>query len=228
MRLRQGVLVAEDLEGTLAELRQAFGIEPGYRDPGVKVFGLVNAVLPVGDTFLEVVSPTRDEAPAARYRARHGGDGGYMVMVQSDDLAADRARIDSLGVRIVWTGELDDIAGIHLHPKDTGGALLSLDQPVPPESWRWAGPDWRAHVRTDVVKSLAAVEIASPHPERLAARWSQVLARPLDGEAIPLDQGCIRFVPGAVERLTALDFEAGDRARAGEARIVAGATLRLV
>jgi len=228
VRLRQGVLVAEDLEGTLVALGEALGIEPAYRDPGVKVFGLVNAVLPVGDTFLEVVSPTTDEAPAARYRARHGGDGGYMVMVQSDDLAADRARMDTLGVRIVWTGELDDIAGIHLHPKDTGGALLSLDQPVPPESWRWAGRDWRAHVRTDVVKSLAAVEIASPHPERLAARWSAVLGRPLDGEAIALDQGCIRFVSGPVERMTALDLEASDRTRAGEARIVAGATLRLV
>jgi hypothetical protein len=222
------VLVAEDLEDTLAQLGEAFGIEPAYRDPGVKVFGLVNAVLPVGDTFLEVVSPTRDDAPAARYRARHGGDGGYMVMVQSDDLSADRARMDALGVRIVWSGELDDIAGIHLHPKDTGGALLSLDEPVPPESWRWAGPDWRAHVRTDVVKSLAAVEIAGPHPERLAARWSEVLARPLDGETIALDPGCIRFVSGPQERLTALDFEASDRSRAGEARIVAGATLRLV
>lgn len=228
MRLRQAVLVAEDLEGTLAELGQAFGIEAGYRDPGVKVFGLVNAVLPVGDTFLEVVSPTTEDATAARYRARHGGDGGYMVIVQSDDLPADRARMDTLGVRIVWSTDLDDIATIHLHPKDTGGALLSLDQPVPPESWRWAGPDWREHVRSDVVKSLAAVEIASPHPERLAARWSEVLARPLDDESIALDQGCIRFVSGPLERLTALDFEASDRARAGEARIVAGATLRLV
>ncbi len=228
MRLRQGVLVAEDLEGTLAELGEAFGIEPGYRDPGVKVFGLVNAVLPVGDTFLEVVSPTTDDAPAARYRARRGGDGGYMVMVQSDDLPADRARMEALGVRIVWTGELDDIAGVHLHPKDTGGALLSLDQPVPPESWRWAGPDWRSHVRTDVVRSLAAVEIASPHPERLAARWGEVLDRPVHDDSIALDPGCIRFVPGPGERLCALDFEATDRARAGEARIIAGATMRLV
>lgn len=228
MRLRQGVLVAEDLEGTLAQLDEAFGIEPAFRDPGVKVFGLVNAVLPVGDTFLEVVSPTTADAPAARYRARHGGDGGYMVMVQSDDLGADRARLATLGVRIVWAGELDDIAGIHLHPKDTGGALLSLDQPTPPESWRWAGPDWHAHMRTEVVRSLAAVEIASPHPERLAARWSEVLGRPRQGDTIALDRGCIRFVPGSAERLCALDLEASDRSRAGEARILAGATLRLV
>jgi hypothetical protein len=228
VRLRQGVLVAEDLEATLADLHEAFGIEPAFRDPGVKVFGLVNAVLPVGDTFLEVVSPTTPDAPAARYRERHGGDGGYMVMVQSDDLAADRARMEALGVRIAWAGELDDIAGIHLHPKDTGGALLSLDQPTPPESWRWAGPDWRAHVHTEVVERLAAVEIASPHPERLSARWGEVLGRPVVDEAIELDAGCIRFVPGSGERLAAFELEASDRARAGESRILAGATFRLV
>ena len=34
--------------------------------------------MPVGDTFLEVVSPIDPKATAERYLARRGGDGGYM------------------------------------------------------------------------------------------------------------------------------------------------------
>jgi hypothetical protein len=52
MRLRQVVLVARRLEAALADLTAVLGIDVGYRDPGVAVFGLENAVMPVGDTFL--------------------------------------------------------------------------------------------------------------------------------------------------------------------------------
>ena len=27
-------------------------------------------------------------------------------------------------------------------PRDVGGAIVSLDRPLPPASWRWAGPGW--------------------------------------------------------------------------------------
>ncbi|HKJ24883.1 MAG TPA: VOC family protein, partial [Myxococcota bacterium] len=149
MRLRQVALVAEKLEAVTDALCGVLGVEIGYRDPGVAVFGLENAVMPIGDGFLEVVSPVADDAPARRYRERRGGDAGYMVMVQTDRFEADRARLDAAGVRVVWQGELPDIRGMHLHPKDTGGALLSLDEPVPAESWRWAGPAWHDHVRRE-------------------------------------------------------------------------------
>ena len=50
MRLRQIALAARELEPVLDELHAVFGIEVGYRDPGVKMFGLHNGVIPVGDT----------------------------------------------------------------------------------------------------------------------------------------------------------------------------------
>jgi hypothetical protein len=228
MRLRQAVLVAEDLDAAVTALRNAFSLGEPFADSGVAVFGLRNAVLPIGSDFLEVVSPVRDDAPAARYRARHGGDGGYMVMLQSDDLAADRRRLEGLGIRIAWAGELEDISGLHLHPKDTGGALLSLDQPEPAPSWRWAGPGWEERTRTDVVRGLAAAELASPEPGRLAARWAQVLGRAQRDSEIPLEQGSLRFVAGPAERLVGLDLHASDRSRAGEEHELLGVRIRLV
>jgi hypothetical protein len=151
-----------------------------------------------------------------------------MVMLQSDDLAADRRRLDALGIRIVWAGELEDIAGLHLHPKDTGGALLSLDQPQPAESWRWAGPGWEERTRTEVVRGLAAAELAGPEPGRLAARWAEVLGRPERGGEIPLERGTLRFVPGPAERLVGLDLHASDPGRAGEEHDLLGVRIRLV
>lgn len=199
MRLRQVALAAHDLEKVTSLLCEVFGLSAGYHDPGVAVFGLENVVLPVGQQFLEVVSPVREDAPARRYLERRGGDCGYMVMLQTADWDADRARAERLGMRVVWTGELPDIRGLHLHPRDTGGALLSLDQPEPPGSWRWAGPTWSDHVRTDRVTGLAGVTIGCAAPGPVAERWGELLARRPEpdggGARIALDEGFVRFAP---------------------------------
>ena len=178
MRLRQVVIAARELEETVADLTVVFGLDVSFRDPAVAEFGLVNAVMPVGDTFLEVVSPVASTAPARRFLDRNG-DGGYMVILQSDRLDEDRRRLAALGVRVVWKADLDDIRGTHLHPADVGGAILSLDDARPASSWRWAGPGWERHTRTEVAETIAGVELAAPDPEALAARWSRVLDRPV-------------------------------------------------
>jgi hypothetical protein len=199
MRLRQIALVAKDLEPVVADLCAVLGIEVGFRDPGVREFGLHNAVMPIGDTFLEVVSPVQPHTAAGRYLERRGGDGGYMVIIQSDNLAADRRRLDRLGVRVVWSIDLGDARTVHLHPRDMGGAIVSLDEMEPPASWKWAGPDWRTKMRTDVSCAIVGVEVQSDDPAALAARWGAVLdrqVRDVDGAAaIALDAGTIRFVP---------------------------------
>jgi len=235
MRLRQVALAASDLDGAVSDLCHVFGLEVAFRDPGVAVFGLRNAVLPVGDTFLEVVSPVRPDASAARFLERRGGDAGYMVIVQTDDLAAARERVARLGVRIVFehAHEAGHTATFHLHPRDVGGALLSLDASQPPGSWDWAGPDWEKHVRREVADSLAGATLESDDPAGLAAHWAALLGRPasaLGGDvfAIPLEGATLRFVPahGRGERLAAVDLVAAS-ARARE-RAVAEAGRRSV
>jgi len=218
MRLRQVALATRDLDPALEVLHAVLGLEVGFRDPGVKTFGLRNAVLPVGDGFLELVQPIRPDAPADRFLARRGGDGGYMVIVQTPTLEIDRKRVEGLGVRVVWEHALPDVATIHLHPRDVGGALLSLDEARPPEEWPWAGPEWRAHARTDVVCALVGAELSSPDPARLAARWAQILARPArpvgaGALEIALEGSRLRFVPAAGdEALRAIELRARDAA----------------
>jgi hypothetical protein len=252
MRLRQIALLARDLETTVDQLRAVLGLEVGFRDPGVALFGLTNAVFPVGDTFLEVVSPARDDCTGARLLAKRGGDCGYMVIVQTDDLAAARERMAREKVRIVFehAHEAGHTATIHLHPRDVGGAILSLDVSQPPESWDWAGPDWQRHVRREVVTTLAGATLASDAPAGLASHWASLLDRPaaaLGGGvfAIALDAATLRFVPahGAGEGLVGVDLVEASRAareRAlavakerglsvdGDSITIAGTALRLV
>jgi len=229
MRLRQFVVVARDLEAVVADFAAVLGIEVGFNDPQVKEFGLRNAVMPVGDQFLEVITPVDPNATAERYLKRRGGDGGYMLIVQSDALDRDRERFAELGVRTIWKADLPNIRGTHLHPKDTGGTLLSVDDATPRESWQWAGPDWRSHVRKEVVSGIGGAELQSDAPKALAERWAEVLGRPIRERgpncfAMDLDGGEIRFVEdadGRGEGLAAFDVKVVNREKA-----VAGAKQR--
>ena len=219
MRLRQVVLVAPTLEPAVGTLRRLFQLGEGFRDPGVGEFGLVNTVFAIGDTFLEVIAPKADDTTAGRFLERRG-EGGYMVIVQVDSLEEARKRVEELGVRIVWQAEHEEIRGVHLHPRDVGGAILSLDEARPPESWRWGGPRWLDEVDRSVVSEIVAVELQSDHPAAMAKRWSQVLARPTrkkgGGWTIAVDRGAIRFVAardGRGEGVAGFDVAVTDRAK---------------
>ena len=213
LRIRQLALVARDLEPVVEDLCAVLGVPVCFRDPGVATFGLHNALLPVGTTFLEVVSPREAGTSAGRLLDRMGGDGGYMVILQTDDLAAARARARERGARVVWEIALDDIATVHLHPRDVGGAIVSLDESTPAAEWRWAGPDWRRLASTAVVSAIRVAEVCTHDPQRLAARWADLFGGPIepsgDGFVWPLEESAVRFLPARDrEGLTAIGFEA--------------------
>lgn len=204
-RLRQVALVARDCDITTAALEETFGWPEPFHDPGVGEFGLTNSVFAVGDTFLEVVSPVKPDTTAGRYLDRRGADSGYMAIFQMPDLRAARRQVAEAGVRVVWSVDLDDIAGTHLHPKDTPGAIVSLDWATPPESWRWAGPAWTGEAPQHSPGGIGGITIEVTDPAAAADRWAQVLGLEAhagtDGEAatVRLDAAgqTVRFVPVA-------------------------------
>ena len=215
MRLRQIALVGQDLEAARAEIVDVLGLGAAYADPGVGKYGLHNAVWPVGDTFLEVVSPTREGTTAGRLLEKRQGDGGYMVILQTDDLAGARARVAEAGVRVADQFDGKGVSFTHLHPKDVGGAIVSVDWMEPRERWEWGGPDWQANVKTDTSLGIVGAEVQADDPPAMAKRWGEVLglaARP-DGLSLALDGGEIRFVraeDGRGEGLRAFDVKVRD------------------
>ncbi len=216
MRLRQIALVGSDLEAARAEIEAVLGLGQAYADPAVGKFGLVNAVWPVGDTFLEVVSPRQPGTTAGRLIEKRG-DGGYMVILQVDDIQDARAKVAAAGARVVEQADLPGVAMTHIHPKDVGGAILSVDWMEPAERWEWGGPNWRENVRTDVSLAIVGAELQGHDPQGMAARWATVLgavALPSDGGwQIDLDGGELRFTAatdGRGEGLGGIDIAVRD------------------
>jgi hypothetical protein len=185
-RLRQAVVAARDLDAVAGELRERLQLNEPYADPGVAHFGLRNAVFALGDTFLEVVSPTQAETSAGRLIDRRGGDCGYMLMFQVQELDGRRDQARELGIREVFEVSLDDMAEVHLHPADIRGAIVSLSQPKPPGSWRWGGPDWEARSASRAI-SGATVEV--PDARLTAERWRTVLGQEPEWLGIRLTDG---------------------------------------
>ena len=212
IRLRQVALVAHDLDVITAQLHDALGLEIAYRDPHVKMFGLRNAVLPVGNQFIEVVSPIQEGTAGGRQLERLGGDGGYMVICHTDDHDAVRARVDANGVR---TAVDTDDHGYHiyqLHPADTGGSFLEIDfQPGGEDSsgpWMPAGPDWQSARRTNVVDGITAVTVATRDVASTSQRWAAIIGCPLNDGVLQLDNATVTFVDGPFDTLVGVELHA--------------------
>lgn len=197
-RLRQAVVAAADRDAFRRGFDEHFGVGEPYADPGVSGFGLHNYVFAIGDTFVEVVSPTREGTTAGRFLQRNGGDCGYMVIFQVEDIEACRQHLQNVGVRTIWSHDSADIGSVHIHPQDIGGAIVSFDEPRPASSWLWGGPDWSHRSKTQSVTGLAGVTLSASNPHAVAATWSRVLHAPVsssdDGLVIALPDGCeLRF-----------------------------------
>jgi|TARA_B100001540_G_C15810261_1_gene644182 hypothetical protein len=174
MDIRQIVMVSSLRDPIVSDLSQLFGLEVAFNDPGVGHFGLENAVMPLGTDFLEVVSPIEENTTAGRYLQKRGGDGGYMVIIQVDDFDKTKSLVHDNEIEIVWDTDLPEAKAIHLHPKQMGGAIVSLDWMNPKESWKWAGPEWNKYI-TDDIKGIDGVEIQANNPEEMFNRWKDIL-----------------------------------------------------
>ena len=222
LRMRQICLVAHDLATVEEDLTEIFGITVCYRDPAIRRLGLHNMLMPIGSNFLEVVSPMEEGTTAERYLERRGGDGGYMVITQTDDLKRDRRRIDALGIRLVSEPGEGPNAGFQMHPKDVPGGIQEIRQNEgdedPAGPWWPAGGDWKHGQRTNVLTAMVAAEIQTSDPKALADTWGAAFGREIveqDGvPALPMDDAVVRFVPitdGRGEGLGGLDLAVKDR-----------------
>ena len=226
IRLRQIALVAEKLEPVVNDLKAILGLEVCFVDPAVGHFGLENSLFPIGNNFLEVVAPIKDNTAAGRYLKRRNGDGGYMVICQCDThetQLARKARAAELGVRIVFEHEEDGFRAMQLHPADTRGAFFEIDWDAkmePEGHWGPAGGGkWPAYKRTKIITGYTAVELQSAEPQALAERWSSIAEIPLQQDTqgrtiMPLENANVRFVEmtdGRGEGLSGIDVTVADR-----------------
>ena len=225
VRLRQICLVAPHLEPAIPDIAAIMGLEVCYRDGNVEKYGLVNALLPVDTILLEMVAPFRDGTAAGRFIEKTGGRGGYMAIFCCDDPDAYGKRANAMGVRTANRITHAPYLGVQLHPRDCRAAFIEFNHTdgsddvlgvYPP-----AGPDWQKHIRKDVTLALTGVEMQSPDPVGLAEHWGKIVGVDVfDGAdsatELKLPNASFRFVKGADEIMSGLDFRVGDVARVRE------------
>jgi len=88
------------------------------------------AMIPVGETRIELIEPTADDSPISKFLARRG-NGLHHIAVHVDDLSTTFEDLKKKGVRML-SDEIKIGAGGHLyifvHPESAGGVLLELCQ----------------------------------------------------------------------------------------------------
>lgn len=201
MRLRQVAFVAKDLEPVRQAFDDVFGLKVAYRDPGVATYGLINVVMPFGGDFLEVVQPVTDDASAARYLARRGGDAGYMLIFQAPNAVEHREQLTKLGIRNIAELNTRGYTFTHFHPADVNGVLTSIDTEGdgaswndPNGSWTPAGPDWQDARAGEEIVGILGARVQVPEPMAAAKRWAELFEGKVEGAKILIDRGTIRFV----------------------------------
>ena len=200
MRLRQLVIATSEIDLLADSICDLFELRKTFSDPELLVFGLENVLIPLGDTFIELVTPVKENTSAERFIKKRGGDGGYMVIVDSIDLEKERKRLESAEMDIVWY-ENRKTSGIHaqslhLHPKQVGGAILSIDNMNPTSSWLWAGTEWEKDINKSLVSHLCGVNICSATPDNLLSNWEKALGKKKSNgcNSIHLEGSNINFV----------------------------------
>ena len=170
--LRQVAVIARNLEHCLAFWSGAFGLEECYRDD-LSGFGLSNVLLPIGDTFLEILQVEDRNSAGARFLERHG-EGLYMTILEGVDVPGLEQRLSENGVPIAYRITRADYASIHIHPKAMNRVLVSVDEPRHAGSWPAAGETWRGHVRTDVLDRIAGVGFITDNGDADVGRWHRL------------------------------------------------------
>ena len=204
VQLRQICLVSSDINKVVAELTEVFGVNSAHVDAGIIHFGLENNLMAFGHNFMEVVAPVQEQTAAGRYLDRRQGDGGYMVICQTETQAnqeAAKQRAADNNIRIAWQSENDAISICQFHRGDMVAAFFELDWDKGEDfngHWDPVGGDgWQDKVKTDVTEGFLGVELQGPDPALMAERWSQLADIPLDtndGISMQLNNAFIRFV----------------------------------
>ncbi len=124
-------LAVTDLDGAVELYRDRLGMPLQHREV-VEQFGVEAVLLGIGDSHVELLSPTDPESAVGRFIQR-GGPGLHHVAYQTADIDAALEQARSAGLELI---DEEPRAGIRnsrvafVHPKSTGGVLTELVEPA--------------------------------------------------------------------------------------------------
>jgi methylmalonyl-CoA/ethylmalonyl-CoA epimerase len=128
-KIEHVALAVADLDAAIAHYRDVWGLEVTHRER-VEDQGVEEAMLPLGESFLQLLAPTSPDSTVARFLER-SGEGLHHIAYEVDDLERELADLKSNGVALIDEKPRRGGRGhmvAFVHPKSNHGLLVELIQ----------------------------------------------------------------------------------------------------
>lgn len=129
MKINHLGIATKGIDDALKFWSDALGLENVHtevvEDQKVRV-----AMLPIGESRVELLEPTSDDSPISKFLEKRGG-GIHHIAVEVDDIEASLAKLKSQGMRLIDEKPRIGAEGClvaFVHPAASGGVLLELVQ----------------------------------------------------------------------------------------------------
>ncbi len=122
-------LAVADLQAAIDHYRSVWGLEVVHRER-VEDQGVEEAMLPLGDTYLQLLAPTGPDTTVGKFIERRG-EGLHHIAYEVDDLEGTLSDLRAKGVALI--DEQPRLGGrghtvAFVHPKGNLGLLVELIQ----------------------------------------------------------------------------------------------------
>jgi methylmalonyl-CoA/ethylmalonyl-CoA epimerase len=122
-------LAVADLDAAIAHYKDVWGVEVEHRER-VEDQGVEEAMLRVGDTYLQLLGPTGPDTTVGRFVEKRG-EGLHHIAYEVDDLEESLADLKAKGVPLIDEAPRRGGRGhmvAFVHPKGNHGLLVELIQ----------------------------------------------------------------------------------------------------
>jgi methylmalonyl-CoA epimerase len=120
-------IAVNDLEAAIAWYESVFGAVVVHREV-VESDGVEEALVKVAESYVQLLTPTRDDSPVAKYLAK-SGEGLHHVAYRVDNCAATLDAVKASGARVIDETPRPGSRGTtvaFVHPKSAFGTLIEL------------------------------------------------------------------------------------------------------
>ena len=122
-------IAVADLDAAIAYYQETFGCSVDHREV-IETDGVEEALLKVADSYVQLLTPIRDDSPVAKYLASKG-EGIHHVGYRVADCGEALARVKAAGHRVIDEVPRPGSRGTtvaFVHPKGAFGTLIELVQ----------------------------------------------------------------------------------------------------
>jgi methylmalonyl-CoA/ethylmalonyl-CoA epimerase len=122
-------IAVSDLDAAVEHYRLTFGVGVTHRER-IESDGVEEALLKIGTSYIQLVSPTRDDSPVAKF-LQNKGEGLHHVGYRVTDCAAALQRVKDAGGKVIDEAPRPGSRGTtvaFIHPKGGLGTLIELVQ----------------------------------------------------------------------------------------------------